>query len=195
MAVSYSDLSDADLMQKVAQSDSRALEALYNRYSSILYTLIKKIVGDQALAESVLVDVYVLIWTKIRFYHRESGNAYCWLINLARNKAVDTIRRQKPDQFENYEYTDEYENYFIMPRLSLEIDQLDLATALQIKGNIEEALHKLTDAQQYVIYLAYYEGLTQDEIAAKLKIPVQTVKSKIVIALTNLKDNLLKGGE
>lgn len=182
-------------MQKVAQSDSRALEALYNRYSSILYTLIKKIVGDQALAESVLVEVYVLIWTKISFFHKESGNAYCWLINLARNKAVDTLRRQKPDQFENYEYTDEYENYFIIPRLSPEIDQLDLATALQIKGSIEEALHKLTDAQQYVIYLAYYEGLTQDEIAAKLKIPVQTVKSKIIIALTNLKDNLLKGGE
>lgn len=195
MSVKYSDFSDSELMQKVSQLDSRALEALYNRYSPILYTLVKKIVGDQKLAESVLVDVYVLIWTKIGFYNQDSGNAYCWLINLARNKAVDTLRRAKPDQFENYEYTDEYENYFIIPRLSPEIDPLDLATALQIKGNIEEALHKLTDAQQYVIYLAYYEGLSQNEIAAKLKIPVQTVKSKVQIALTNLKDNLLKGAE
>ncbi len=195
MSVKYSDFSDAELMEKVARSDSRALEAIYNRYSPILYTLVKKIVGDQKLAETVLVDVFVLIWTKVRFYNASSGNVYCWLINLARNKAVDTVRRTKPDQFENYEYNDEYENYFIIPRLSPEIDQLDLATAMQINSNIEDALHKLTDAQQYVIYLAYYEGLSQNEIAAKLKIPVQTVKSKVQIALTNLKDNLLKGAE
>ena len=66
---------------------------------------------------------------------------------------------------------------------------------MSIKGNIEEALHKLTDAQQYVIYLAYYEGLSQSEIATRLKIPIQTVKSKVKLSLGNLKDNLLKGGE
>ena len=79
--------------------------------------------------------------------------------------------------------------------MSPDIDELDIKTAFSIKGNIEETLHKLTDAQQYVIYLAFYEGLTQNEIAAKLKIPVQTVKSKIKIALVNLKEHLLRGGE
>ncbi len=195
MAVNYSELSDAELMRKVKGNDSRALEALYNRYSPILYTVAKKITADPALAEEVLIDIFVIIWRKSSFYDERTGNAYCWLLTLARNKAVDAIKRKKNPQYAQERYTEEYENYFILPRLSPEIDELDLRTALSIKENIEDALHKLTDAQQYVIYLAYYEGLTQSEIAAKLKIPIQTVKSKIKIALGNLKENLLKGEE
>ncbi|MCE1188458.1 MAG: sigma-70 family RNA polymerase sigma factor [Ignavibacteria bacterium] len=195
MALNYNELSDADLMKKVKASDSRALEALYNRYSPILFTLIKKIIGDHQAAEELLIEVYVIIWRKNHYYDERSSNVYCWLITLARNKAVDALRRKRDPSMVKEEYTDEYEDYFIIPRLSPEIDELDIQTAQSIQKNIEEALHKLTDAQQYVIYLGFYEGLTQSEIAAKLKIPIQTVKSKIKIALTNLKDNLLKGGE
>lgn len=195
MAVNYSELSDSELMRKVKTSDSRALEALYNRYSSVLYTLVKKIVKDASLAEEVLIDLFAIIWRKSSLYDERIGNAYCWLIMLARNKAVDAAKRKNGPREEQEEYNDEYEDYFIVPRLSPEIDDLDLKTAISIKGNIEEALHKLTDAQQYVIYLAYYEGLTQSEIAARLKIPIQTVKSKVKLSLGNLKDNLLKGDE
>lgn len=184
--------SDIELIQRVAGFDSKALEALYNRYSSILYTVIKKIVTDEKLAEEVLTDVFVIIWRKINYFDFNTKNVYTWLITLARNKAVDTLRRNR--EVENIEeYNEEYENKYIIPRLSHEIDALDLNTALGIKGNVEKALNQLTDAQQYVIYLAYYEGLTEKEIAAKLNIPLQTVKSKIKIALTNLRDNLIKG--
>lgn len=196
MAIQYNDLSDADLMKKVKVSDSRALEALYNRYSPVLFTLVKKITGNQETAEEVLTDIFVIIWRKSHLYDDRVNNAYCWLLSLARNKAIDSVRRKKNQGFAPEDpYTEEYEDYYIIPRLSPEIDELDLRTALSIKGNIEEALHKLTDAQQYVLYLAYYEGLAQNEIALKLKIPVQTVKSKVKIALSNLKDNLLRGGE
>ncbi len=196
MAIQYNELSDSDLMKKVKLSDSRALEALYNRYAPVLFTLVKKIIGEQETAEEVLIDVFVIIWRKSHLYDDHVNNTYCWLMNLARNKSIDVIRRKKSEGFTpEAEYTDDYEDYFIIPRLSPEIDELDLRTAMSIKGNIEEALHKLTDAQQYVLYLAYYEGLTQNEIALKLKIPVQTVKSKVKIALSNLKDNLLRGGE
>jgi RNA polymerase sigma-70 factor (ECF subfamily) len=184
--------SDIELMQRVAGFDSKALEALYNRYSSILYTVVKKIVTEEKLAEEVLTDVFVIIWRKINYFDFNTNNVYTWLITLARNKAVDTLRRTR--EGENAEvYTDDFENKYIIPRLSHEIDSLDLKTALGIKGNVEKALNQLTDAQQYVIYLAYYEGFTEKEIAAKLNIPAQTVKSKIKIALTNLKDNLIKG--
>lgn len=195
MAANYSTLSDSELMQRVSGSDSRALEVLYNRYAPILYTIIKKIIGDSLRAEEILSEVFVIIWRKINYYDMKSNNPYCWLITVTRNKAIDSLRRSRMQAGEEIEYNDEYENYFIIPRLSPQIDELDLKTALSIQNNIEEALHKLTDAQQYVIYLAYYEGLTQNQIAQKLKIPPQTVKSKIRLALTNLKDNLLKGGE
>lgn len=186
-------------MQRVASYDSKALEALYNRYSSLLYTLIKKIIGDETLAGEVLSEVFVIIWRKINLFDFNSADVYTWLVMLARNKAVDTLRRQNEElqtgksSFPSGKYDDEFENNFIVPHLSPLSDVLDIQTALSIKDNVESALNKLTDAQQYVIYLAFYEGLTQREIAAKLKIPLPTVKSKIKISLKNLRDNLIKG--
>ncbi len=193
MAVSFFTLTDSELMQKVANYESRALEVLYNRYSPIMYSLIRKIVGDEKTAEEVLIEVFVIIWRKVHLFDQRSSNAYSWLITLARNKAVDTSKRNKGEFLDDY--TDEFEDEYIIPRLSPQIDDLDLKTALSIKDNIENSLHKLTDAQQYVLYLAFYEGLTESEIAQKLKIPFPTVKSKIQVALTNLKENLLKGEE
>ncbi len=183
---------DIELMQRVVAYDSKALEALYNRYSPILYTLIKKIVTDESAAEEVLSDVFVIIWRKANRFNFGTGDVYAWIITLTRNKAVDYLRRSKPGS-ELKLYDDSFENKFILPRLSSAIDQLDIKTALHIKSNVETALNKLTDAQQYVIYLAYYEGLTQKEIAEKLNIPLPTVKSKIKIALSNLRDHLIKG--
>jgi len=183
--------SDSELMQRVASYDSKALELLYNRYSSLLYTLIKKIVAESELAEEVLAEVFVIIWSKINYFDSALNNVYTWLITLARNKAVDKVKRLRaPENIP--EYNEEYENNFIIPQLSPEIDPLDLRTVINVKDSFEIALNKLTDAQKYVIYLAYYEGLTQNEIAQKLNIPLATVKSKIKVALVNLKDNLLK---
>jgi len=185
---------DIELMQRVVAYDSKALEALYNRYSPILYTLIKKIVTDQNAAEEVLSDVFVIIWRKANLFDFSTGNVYTWVITLTRNKAVDFFKRYQ-NSSEVKPYDEAYENKFILPKLSHTIDQLDIKTALHIKENVESALNRLTDAQQYVIYLGYYEGLTQKEIAERLNIPLPTVKSKIKIALSNLKENLVKGND
>ena len=183
---------DCELMQRVNVNDSKALEALYNRYSPLLYTLIKKIVIDEEIAKDVLSDVFVIIWRKIDLFDFNSNNVYTWIVTITRNKAIDTIRRARNSP-EMEPYNDEYENKEIIPKLSQTFDPLDLETANNIKDGIEAAFNKLTDAQQFVIDLAYYEGLTQKEIAERLKIPIPTVKSKIKIALSNLKDNLIKG--
>ena len=182
---------DSELMQRVHMNDSKALEALYNRYSPLLYTLIKKIVADEEVAKDVLSDVFVIIWRKIDLFDFNLNNVYTWIVTLTRNKAIDTLRRAR-NTSEMETYNDEYENTNIIPKLSPISDPLDIETATNIKDSIEAALNKLTGAQQFVINLAYYEGLTQKEIAERLKIPVPTVKSKIKIALSNLKDNLIK---
>jgi RNA polymerase sigma-70 factor, ECF subfamily len=189
---SASTTTDLEIMKKVASYDSKALEALYNRYSTILYTLIKTIVSDAALAEEVLSEVFVIIWRKIDHFDFEQGNVYTWLITLARNKAVDTIRVKKSG-VETQPYSDQYENKFILPVLKSDGKSLELKDALDKTVKMQKAMEELTDAQQYVIHLAYFEGLTESEIAAKLNIPVSTVKSKIRIALTNLKENLSRG--
>jgi RNA polymerase sigma-70 factor, ECF subfamily len=185
---------DSELMLRVRANDSKALEALYNRYSPLLYTLIKKIIAEENNTREVLSDIFVIIWKKIELFDFTSDNVYTWLVTLARNKAVDTIKR-RGDESGSEPYTDEYENEYIIPKLSVTSDPLDLETALNIKESVSAALGRLTDAQQFVISLAYYEGLTQNEIADRLKIPLPTVKSKIKIALSKLKDNLIMGGE
>ena len=186
------DSPDIDVMKRVAAYDSKALEILYDRYSPLLYTLIKKIAGEKSLAEEILTEVFVIIWRRIELFDIYSGNVYTWLVTITRNKAVDTVRR-KNENVEMPEYTNDYEVNFILPKLSKQIDPLDLTTTNAIKDSFELALNKLTDAQQYVIYLAYYEGLTQIEISEKLNIPYATVKSKIKIASANLREYLLKG--
>lgn len=179
-------------MERISQFDSKSLEMLYNRYSPILYTLIKRIVSDKSTTEEVLADVFAIIWKKIDLFDFNSKDVYSWLILLTRNKAVDSLRRKNnPDSAAPY--TEEYENEFILPNLSPFIDPLDLKTTQNIKDSVETSFAKLTDAQQFVINLAFYEGLTQEEIAQKLKIPLSTVKTKIGIALISFKDNLIKG--
>ncbi len=186
----YNNLSDSEIIRRVAKYDSRALEELYDRYSPLLYTIIKKIAPDESTAESILVEVFTIIWRKIDQYDFKADSPYTWLVTLARNRAMDSLRRTRSAAETNY-YNDEYEDYFILPMLSKEIDSLDLETALKVQPAMEKALSKLTDTQKYVIHLAYYEGYTIKEISQKLNIPVETVRQKIMTAVINLKENLL----
>jgi len=101
--------SDKEIILKVAGNDSKALEELYDRYSPVLFTLINKIVQDKPAAEEILSDIFVIIWQKIELFDSEAGNVYTWIINLARNKAIDFAKRNRnPEDME--EYSDEYEN-------------------------------------------------------------------------------------
>lgn len=178
-------------MTRIAKYESRALEELYDRYSSILYSLIKKISPDEKTAEIILIEVFVIVWRKIEFFDFKAGNVYTWLIYLARNRAIDSLRRTRRVAGEIDFYEDKYENYFIIPLLDKDIDSLDLNTALSIKPKIENALDKLTDSQKYILHLAFYEGYTLVEISDLLKIPVESVREKVLTASGSLRDNLL----
>lgn len=181
-------LTDAEIMLKIAGYDSKALEQLYDRYAPVLYTLIKKIVTDKETAEEILSDVFVIIWRQIDHFDFKTNNTYTWLITLARNRAIDVINRRGGKKLP--EYTDEYEKEHIIPKLSPEIEALELEDVLKRKGKMEKALSSLTDAQKYVLELSYYGGMDQEEIANKLKIPTVTVKSKLQVAIGNLMQKL-----
>lgn len=183
-------IADIELFQKISNRDSKALESLYDRYSPVLYTLVKRIVVDKEVAEEILADIFVIIWQKSSMFDINSGNLYSWLINLSRNKALDFIRREK--SLITDEYNDEYENVFIIPNISTLIPSNDLDKTFSNREKIYSAVHNLTEAQQYVLSLAYYDGLTESEIAKKLNIPLLTVKSKIRVALNSVKENLAK---
>ena len=183
-------LTDIELIQRISNRDSKALEALYDRYSPVLYTLVKKIVNDKSKAEEVIAEIFVIIWQKSSKFDVNSDNLYSWLINFSRNKALDFIRRERALIVD--EYNDEYEDKFIFPNLSTFLPPNDLEKTFNRRDKIYSAFHNLTEAQQYVLSLAYYEGLSESDIASKLNIPLLTVKSKMRVALNSVKENLGK---
>ena len=187
----YAELSDLQLIQKISKYDSRALEELYDRYSPLLYTIIKKIAPDIETADKILVEVFAIIWKKASDYDFSKSSIYSWIVSLARNRIIYELRRSRAMIKDLGTYNDDYENYYIIPHLDSKIDNLDLDTAMNIKPKMETALSKLSDTQKYVIHLAYYEGFTLDEISDKLGIPVETVRGKIMAAMHTLKDNLI----
>lgn len=186
----HKELSDLALIKRIQKFDPRALEEIYNRYSPLMFTLIKKICGDEKTSENILVEVFKIIWLKSDQFDIENGSVYTWLITLARNRAVDTARRSRNSKSTQEFYNEDYENAYVLPSIIKHNDKLNLTKALKLKDKVEAALGKLTDAQQYVILLAYYEGLTIDEIAAKLNLPVETVRSKVAVSLDNFNNHL-----
>ena len=183
-------LTDTEIMQKIAGYDSKALEQLYDRYTPLLYTLIRKIIPDKETAEEVLSEVFAIIWRQIDQFDLSKINVYTWMVTLARNKAIDVKNRTTGKITE--EYTEEYERENILPKLSLEIESIELEAVLGMKEKIEGAIKSLTGAQRYVIELSYYEGLDESGIAEKLKIPSSTVKSKLQVAIGNLMKKISK---
>jgi RNA polymerase sigma-70 factor (ECF subfamily) len=183
-------LTDAEIMLKIAGYDSKALEQLYDRYTPLLYTLIKKIIPEKETAEELLSEVFVIIWRQIDHFDFSSSNVYTWMVTLARNKAIDVKNRTIGKVTE--EYTDDYEKEKILPKLSPEIESVELEEVLGMKEKIEGAMKSLTDAQRYVIELSYFEGLDESGIAEKLKIPSSTVKSKLQVAIGNLMKKISK---
>ena len=181
--------SDKEIILKVAGNDSKALEELYDRYSPVLFTLINKIVQDKSAAEELLSDIFVIIWQKNSLFDSETGSVYTWMINLARNKAIDFVKRNRNLE-EMEEYSDEYENENVIPHLSSSAEPMDLDKVLSMKDKINDSFNKLTEAQQYVLNLAYYKGYNKEEIARELNIPLPTVKIKISLALGNLNKNV-----
>jgi RNA polymerase sigma-70 factor (ECF subfamily) len=182
---------DIEIIQRINNRDSKALEVLYDRYSPVVYTLVKRIVDGKTKAEEILSEIFVIIWQKSYKYDLNSNNLYSWLISLSRNKALDYKRREL--LLIDMEYDDDYEDNHIIPKLSPHIPANNLDKTININENINSAFYNLTEAQQYVLSLAYYEGLTESEIASKLNIPLLTVKSKIRVALNSIKENLIKG--
>ena len=177
-------LTDAEIMLKIAGYDAKALEQLYDRYAPMLYALTKRIIPNQELAEEVISEVFVIILKQIDQFDYKSNDVYTWLVTLTRNKAIDAMKRGQGK--EKRTYTEEYEKEEIIPKLSPEIKAMEFADVVGMRDKIQVAFNSLTDAQKYLLDLSYYEGLDENVIAERLKIPVSSVKSKLRMANASL---------
>lgn len=184
-------LSDKDLMLRVQDNDAEAMEILYDRYSPLLFTLIKKIVGNQESAEEVLTEVFLIIWKWADQFDFEIKNVYTWMVLLARKKAIDSMKRKRSENGVD-DYNDEYEIQNILPKLSPQIKILELDKIISKADKISNLLNVLNQEQKLILSAAYYKGLEDKIIADKLNIPVAAVKLKLQFTMELLMQKIYR---
>ncbi len=181
-------LTDADLMTRVAARDKRALEELYDRYSAAALGLALKMLGERNTAEEIVQEAFWRVWKRATTFELGRGQFTAWLFGIVHNLAIDEMRRRRVRP--NTISTDTEEDAI----LDLPDRNMDVAEAAfsSVTGEqVRLALKGLPDAQRNVIELAYFEGLTHQEIATRLNEPIGTIHTRARLALQKLRETLL----
>lgn len=169
--------SDVALMERIMQRDETALAALYDRYAGILSSVLNRILRDKQAAEEILQDIFFQLWRGAQQFDASRGSVPGWLMVIARNRAISRLRHHNPAQGE------ELRENTVCVGVSLESS----IAQRQLMEKVQAALDTLPKEQRAAVELAYFEGLTQSEIAARTGDPLGTVKTRLRTALGTLK--------
>ena len=176
---------DEELIVRVAQGDRAAFEALYDRFSIPLYSLAVKILGNEAEAQDVLQEVFLSVWKKASTFRAERGSAFSWVVAQLRNRAIDRIRsRSRRGELLEAHAPD------LVPAASAGISSADQCEISERSREVRSAMDQLSDDQRQVLRLAFFEGLTQAEIAEKLEEPLGTIKARAYRGMARLRQLL-----
>ena len=174
--------SDIELLHAVARSDEAALAALYDRYRLILFGLLVRILNSREEAEDVLQEVFLQVWRRAADFDEERGRPFTWLVTLARSRAIDRLRvlasRQRLADSAAQEVAGEAS------------DAVADALHAEQREIVARALATLPEEQRRTLKLAYFEGLTQSEIATQLGTPLGTVKTRMRTGMMKLREML-----
>jgi RNA polymerase sigma-70 factor (ECF subfamily) len=179
-------LADGDLLVLVAQSQPEALSVLYDRYRRLVFSIALAIVGDQATAEEVTLDVFVRVWRSAASYRPDQARVSTWLIRITRNHAIDIWRRRKARPADFGPGWQEA----LLPGSPLAGDPQELVEASLRRARVRAAVGELSYDQRQALELAYFRGYTHRQIAHALQQPLGTVKTRIRLALRKLRDLL-----
>ena len=190
-----SDFSDNEkLMALVQRGDQAALSTLYDRYAPVVLGLLTRIIGDKAVAEEVLQEVFWRVWDKSSNFDSSKGSFKTWLFSIARRLAIDTVRRRnvRPQPL----LTDSAES--IIESQSADTDVPNEVNRSLNASTVLSALDGLPSEQRQVIELAYFQGKTRREIANETNIPLGTIHTRARLALKRmhkiLSDQGMEGG-
>ena len=178
---------DAELLARAAKGDQQAFADLYDRSSSLLFTVAVRIRGDGDVAAHVLPGVYLEVWRKIVRYNAARGTPTAWLVTVVRSRAIDRLRSRVA---RGYSVTDSLQS---TPAADLPDENpgpLQASADLELRALVEKALAELPEAQRQALELAYYQGLSHTEIAARLNEPLGTVKTRIQLGMSKLRTAL-----
>ena len=184
-----SPVDDADraVLALVTAGQLDALQELYDRYRTMAYSIALRITSDASLAEDVVQDAFLGVWRNASRYVEGRGSVKTWLLSIVHHRAVDAVRRRRP--------TTELPEREDVPPPALQMPDLwdDVAAGLD-RAAIARALTTLSDVQREAIELAYWGGLTQQEIAERTGTPLGTVKSRVRLGLLALRAALAGEG-
>lgn len=176
---------DAELLRRIAQQDRLAFAEFYDRHASLMFSVAAKILSDPQEAEDVLQETCLQLWAKAGNFDPQLGKASSWVATMVRNKAIDRLRAaRRRHQLAEQAGSEQAIASEVRDTANEAILGHDKAKLIQ------SAIGKLSADQRRAIELAYFSGLTQDEIAQKLSTPLGTVKARIRRGLLKLRDRL-----
>jgi len=180
----YNGLDDEELMQRLVYRDLQAFRTLYSRYGNLVYSTSLRVVRDAQIAEDMVQEIFLRIWRKPESYVPQRGRFCTWLTSVSRNRAVDEIRsRSRRFRYESAS-PEEQEREFAGP---LRDDPALTAELSDQRRLILAALGGIPAEQRQIIEMAYFGGLTQQEIADRLSQPLGTVKTRIRLGMQKLR--------
>ncbi len=175
---------DSALIERMMAGDEAALSTLYDRYSAMLFGMLMRILRDQQAAEEVLQDLFLQLWRNAAQFDAGRGSLPAWLMVIGRNRAISRLRGRRDREVLEEEEGD-YANTFASGQ-NIE----DEAVRAQLARNIAAALEQLPAEQRQAVELAYFEGMTQSEIANRTGTPLGTVKTRVRTAMQSLRQIL-----
>jgi len=173
--------SDVELLHAVARGDEAALARLYDAYRVILFGLLVRILNSREEAEDILQEVFVQVWRRAKDFDEKRGRPFTWLVTLARSRAIDRLRQLGARQrlatgaAQDQEQTESVS------------DALTDAVRAEQQAVVRRAMAQLPEEQRTTLLLAYFDGLTQSEIASKLNAPLGTVKTRMRSGMIKLR--------
>lgn len=176
-------MDDTELISKVVKGDQRAFLALYDRYSSRVYALAARMMRDEMLAEEIVQDTFLKLWNRAAQYLTDRGPFLIWLLTIARHTALDRLRLEsrRPALSDGED-----------PEWVWEITPEPDSTSEEARWHsLYLAVRSLSEEQRTVVEMAYYQGLSQSEIAELLSLPLGTVKTRLRAGMKRLREQWL----
>jgi RNA polymerase sigma factor (sigma-70 family) len=182
---------DRDLVKRLKLRDGQAMVSLYDKYGSLVYSVIFRAVADRAMAEDLTQETFLRIWNRIHTFDDEKGKLQGWLVTVARNRAFDYLRSIRNQSVQSSAPLEDLEQAGCFANKdAANNNPVDRIAKEKAVGH---ALEGLSKDQREVIELTHFEGMTQTEISEKLQKPLGTVKSLVKSALKNLRAAVREG--
>src|ERR1700736_274904 len=175
---------EPELVRRLKSREPQAMADLYDRYGRMIYALIYRMVRNEGAAEDLVQETFLRIWNRVQAFDQDKGSLGPWVLTVARNRAIDYIRSVDGRMAQSAFEIEELDHPTLFRNLENEMLSLDRVKLLR------NAFDKLTPNQRVVIELAYYEGLSQTEMAERMKQPLGTVKTWVRTALKALREDL-----